>query len=29
METKISKGALAQRFDKIIKLSSELGDKNL
>ena len=27
METKISKGALAQRFDKIIKLSSELGDK--
>lgn len=28
METKISKGALAQRFDKIIKLSNELGDKN-
>ena len=28
METKISKGALAQRFDKLIKLSNELGDKN-
>ena len=28
METKISKGALAQRFDKIIKLSEELGDEN-
>ena len=28
METKISKGALAQRFEKIIKLSNELGDKN-
>lgn len=28
METKISKGALAQRFDKIIKLSNELGDKD-
>ncbi len=28
METKISKGALAQRFDKIIKLSNELGEKN-
>ena len=28
METKISKGALAQRFDKIIKLSNELGDKS-
>ncbi|MBE5755796.1 MAG: DNA-binding protein WhiA [Clostridia bacterium] len=28
METKISKGALAQRFDKIIKLSEELGDYN-
>lgn len=28
METKISRGALAQRFDKIIKLSNELGDKN-
>lgn len=27
METKISRGALAQRFDKIIKLSNELGDK--
>ena len=27
METKISKGALAQRFDKIIKLANELGDK--
>ena len=27
MENKISKGALAQRFDKIIKLSNELGDK--
>lgn len=28
METKISKGALAQRFDKIIKLANELGDKD-
>lgn len=28
METKISKGALAQRFDKIIKLSEELGDND-
>ena len=28
METKVSKGALAQRFDKIIKLSEELGDYN-
>lgn len=28
METKISKGALAQRFDKLIKLSNELGDKD-
>ena len=28
METKISKGALAQRFDKIIKLANELGDKS-
>lgn len=28
METKISKGALAQRFDKLIKLSNELGEKN-
>ena len=28
METKISKGALAQRFDKLIKLSIELGDKD-
>lgn len=28
MENKISKGALAQRFDKIIKLSNELGDKD-
>lgn len=28
METKISKGALAQRFDKIIKLSNELGEKS-
>lgn len=28
METKISRGALAQRFDKIIKLSNELGDKD-
>ena len=28
METKISKGALAQRFEKLIKLSNELGDKN-
>lgn len=28
METKISKGALKQRFDKIIKLSEELGDEN-
>lgn len=28
MEVKISKGALAQRFDKIIKLSNELGDKD-
>lgn len=27
MDVKISKGALAQRFDKIIKLSNELGDK--
>ena len=27
-ETKISKGALAQRFDKIIKLSEELGENN-
>ena len=26
METKISKGALAQRFDKIIKLAEELGE---
>lgn len=28
LESKISKGALAQRFDKIIKLAEELGDKN-
>lgn len=28
METKISKGALAQRFDKLIKLANELGDKD-
>lgn len=28
METKISRGALAQRFDKLIKLSNELGDKD-
>ena len=28
METKISKGALSQRFEKIIKLSQELGDKD-
>lgn len=28
METKISKGALAQRFDKIIKLAEELGENN-
>ena len=28
MEVKISKGALAQRFDKIVKLSNELGDKD-
>lgn len=28
MEIKISKGALAQRFDKIIKLANELGDKD-
>ena len=28
METKISKGALAQRFDKIIKLAEELGEGN-
>lgn len=28
METKISKGALAQRFDKLIKLSNELGEKS-
>ena len=28
METKISKGALAQRFEKLIKLSNELGEKN-
>lgn len=28
MENKISKGALAQRFDKLIKLSNELGDKD-
>lgn len=27
MDTKISRGALAQRFEKIIKLSNELGDK--
>ncbi len=26
METKISKGALAQRFDKIIKLANDLGE---
>ena len=26
METKISRGALAQRFDKLIKLAEELGD---
>ena len=28
MENKISKGALAQRFDKIIKLAEELGEDN-
>lgn len=28
METKISKGALAQRFDKIIKLAEDLGENN-
>ena len=28
MEKKISKGALAQRFDKIIKISMELGENN-
>lgn len=28
MEIKISKGALKQRFDKIIKLSEELGEQN-
>lgn len=28
METKISKGALAQRFDKIIKLAEELGEND-
>jgi len=28
METKISKGALAQRFDKILKLAEELGEDN-
>ena len=28
IDNKISKGALAQRFDKIIKLSEELGDND-
>ena len=28
LDNKISKGALAQRFDKIIKLAKELGDDN-
>ncbi len=28
MEIKVSKGALAQRFDKIIKLAEELGENN-
>ena len=28
LDNKISKGALAQRFDKIIKLAEELGDND-
>ena len=28
MEVKVSKGALAQRFDKIIKLAEELGEND-
>ena len=28
LDNKISKGALAQRFDKILKLAEELGDND-
>ena len=28
MDTKISRGAIAQRFEKLIKLANELGDKD-